>query len=127
MYKVDRYDVKIVVALGCGVYVFDNESATGKTRLCNLLKKYRAFGEPVAAYTYDDMLIDIPITNVLVPGKFQLIMLDRYDMYAGNEDLIQACGENAIVLIDCKGDSPIIKNSEWCMIEMTPNSIEVVQ
>lgn len=51
MFSLLKYSVKINVNLDNGVYVFDNESATGKSRLYSLVKKYSAYGEPVAGYT----------------------------------------------------------------------------
>ena len=56
MFSLLKYSVKINVNLDNGVYVFDNESATGKSRLYSLVKKYSAYGEPVAGYTFEDYM-----------------------------------------------------------------------
>lgn len=47
MYINKEYKPEISIALDNGIYVFDSESATGKTWLCKHLKKLKAYGEPV--------------------------------------------------------------------------------
>ena len=39
MYYLDKYSVTIDIKLEPGIYVFDNQSATGKTRLAKLLSE----------------------------------------------------------------------------------------
>ena len=65
MYSLNKYNVTINIELEPGIYVFDNQSATGKTRLAKLLSDYQAYGEPVIAYTYNDKLRGISITDFL--------------------------------------------------------------
>ena len=70
MYKTDssnNYGTIIDINLENGIYIFDNQSATGKTRLCKALRDCQKYGEPVASYTYDDKLLGIPIENILIP------------------------------------------------------------
>lgn len=127
MFKIDKYNVSVDIQLENGIYVFDNESGLGKTRLAKLFKKYQAYGEPVASYTYNDKLIGIDISNILKPNKFKVILLDRYDMYEGDgAELILKCAENAIILIDCKNDISVTADDEWCTIHMEKDKIEVV-
>lgn len=128
MYRVDGYNIKLIFSLENGVYIFDNESATGKTRLCGLMKKYQSYGEPVASYTYSDLNLGIPIESILVPDKYRVIMLDRYDMYegAGAEKILE-CAETSIVLIDCKHGFSVTDEDDWCTLEMKPDTIEVLQ
>lgn len=59
-----------------GIYVLDGYSATGKTYLCNVLKEKCRFGEPVIGYSYEDYQLGINIEDMLVPGKFKLILID---------------------------------------------------
>ena len=128
MYSINKYGTIIDVNLDNGIYIFDNASATGKTRLCKALRECQKYGEPVASYTYDDKLLDIPIGKVLVPNKYKVIMLDRYDMYEGyGAELIKECADNSVILIDCKGEFSVSNEDDWCMIEMTEDRIEVVQ
>ena len=78
-----KYRDKIVVKLDPGVYVFNSFSGTGKTVLASLLDKYRGYGERVASYTYRDYVKGLPISSILDPDKYDLIVLDRYDLYYG--------------------------------------------
>lgn len=126
MYKLDKYSVEVIVNLDNGIYVFDNESATGKTRLCKLLREYQAYGEKVASYTYNDKLIGVPITEILVPNKYEVILLDRYDLYEGyGKELINKCAENTIILVDCKDKFTVTNEEDWCTIKLQPDKIEV--
>ena len=128
MYKINKYGTELVFSIENGLYVFDNESAIGKTRLCKALRECQKYGEPVASYTYDDKLLNMHINSILVPNKYKVIMLDRYDMYNGDgAELIKECAKNSIVLIDCKSNLAVSTDDEWCSIQMEPNRIEVVQ
>lgn len=128
MYKLDKYLTKISIQLENGIYIFDNISASGKTRLYKVLRECQAYGEPVASYTYNDKLLGLPIESVLMPNKYKVIMLDRYDMYEGDgASLILKCAENSIILIDCKGDFTVTNLDEWCDIRLTDCGIEVTQ
>lgn len=122
----DSYFPKIYIDLQNGIYLFDNQSATGKTRLCKELRKNEKYGEPVASYSYDDYLLKIPISTVLNPDKYKVIMLDRYDMYNGaGADLIMECKDRCVILIDCKHTLNFSANCDFCFIEMTESTIEV--
>ena len=128
MYAIDKYNPTITIELDNGIYIFDCESATGKTRLCKELRKLQAYGEAVASYTYDDLLIGIPVDNIFDSDKYKVIMLDRYDLYKDKwHDKIRECSKNSIVLIDCKGEFSASEDDEVCFIEMTADRIEVMQ
>ena len=105
-----KYRDKIVVKLDPGVYVFNSFSGTGKTVLASLLDKYRGYGERVASYTYRDYVKGLPISSILDPDKYDLIVLDRYDLYYGaGEELLKVCARDkrCIVIIDCTCDFAI--------------------
>jgi hypothetical protein len=128
MFKLNDYHVKIDIQLNNGVYIFDNESATGKTRLAKLLLEYQSYGQPVSSYTFSDISLGRPIEAALDSDKFKVIMLDRYDMYNGvGKKLIDKCRKNSIILIDCKHNFDVTDVDDWCYIEMTPTIIEVTQ
>ena len=64
MYKTDssnNYGTILDIDLPDGIYIFDNQSATGKTRLHKALRECQKYGEPVASYTYDDKLLGMSI------------------------------------------------------------------
>lgn len=128
MFRLDKYNVKINIKLENGIYTFDRESSTGKTRLYKVLRQYQSVGEPVSAYTYQDKKLGIPIESVIDSSKFKLIMLDRYDMYNGDAiELIKKHSKNSIILIDCKLALKGNIDDNWCYIEMTPDLIEVLE
>ena len=125
MYMNTEYNPNVIINLNNGIYIFDNEPATGKTRLCKHLKKLKAYGEPVDSFTYNDLLRGDKLDTVLIPDN-KVILLDRYDMYRNDgHDLINECAKDSIILIAC--NTPFIGSlySEICYIEMTEDSIEV--
>ena len=90
------FDYNINILLDNGIYVFDAESATGKTWLCKQLKKLKAYGEPVDAVTYNDLLAGMRLENVVKPQN-KVVMLDRYDMYREDGyELINECAATSI-------------------------------
>lgn len=126
MYQTSKYATEIDIQLNNGIYIINSDSAIGKTRLCKELRKQQKYGEPVASYTYDDRLLGMPIENILVPNKYKVIMLDRYDLYEGEgAEGILKCKDNTIILIDCKGEFTVSVDDEWCDINMTEAKIEV--
>lgn len=126
MVRIDKYQVDVNIAMDKGIYVLGSMSATGKTRLANLFKKYGEVGEPVAAYTYQDKERGIAISDTLVPGKYKAIVLDRYDMYAGDGIReMQECAKSAVVLVDCKNYIDNLEFEDWCDIHMSTEKIEV--
>lgn len=128
MLVLSKYKPEIKIHLKNGLYVFDSQSATGKTRLRKELRKLQQYGEKVASYSYEDYQLGIPINTVLNPNKYKLILLDRYDMYNGiGSDLILNCIEKSTVLIDCKGDLGFGAEYNWCTIEMSERVIEVIE
>ena len=128
MYNLDKYNVAINIQLEPGIYVFDNQSATGKTRLAKLLSEYQAYGEPIVSYTYNDKLRGISLFDFVKDKRYKLIMLDRYDLYNGDyAETIIKLSEDTIILIDCKSEIKNIKDDDWCTIIMTQDKIEVVQ
>ncbi len=128
MIRLNSYLPEIVIKLSNGIYLFDNKSATGKTRLCKELRKNQKYGENVASYSFDDYLLNVGIDNVLIPNKYKLVMLDRYDMYNGiGKELISFCKDNMVILIDCKRGLNFGIDYKFCTIEMTDKLIEVVE
>lgn len=127
MYVMDKYTPIVNIELENGIYVFDSESATGKTRLCKLLKNWKAYGEPVDAYTYNDFLKGYALNSVLTPNN-KVILLDRYDLYKNEgHELINMCASKSVVLIDCK--TPFLGgiDDKTCFIDMTEDKIEVTE
>lgn len=118
-------NVDLIFDLPNGVYVFDKTSATGKTRLAQLLHGYRAQGELVASYTYNDKNLGRDICEVF-EQKYKVVLLDRYDLYNGaGKELIHARKDDCIILIDCKQGTKIRCFKKICHIDMTLEQIRV--
>lgn len=106
VFKLDRYIRKIDIQLDNGIYVYNYLDSVGKTYLAKLLHQYRAIGEPVVSYTYTDFCVEIKPESVLIPGKYKVIAIDRYDMFHSREidELMYKFARGTIILVDCKDD-----------------------
>lgn len=127
MYENNKYSVSIRIRLENGVYVFNKQPATGKTRLAKELRDIQAYDGDAASYTYNDKLLGRTISECFSP-RFKVILLDRYDMYNGDgAELIKEYADNAVILLDCKDmNGPKIDcDYDICFIEMTSSHIEV--
>ena len=118
------YRMGIEVNVEKGLLIPEDRSATGKTYLCNLLKRYKTYGEPVLGISYTDYINDIDIRNCL-RDKPKLIMIDRYDMFCGafDEELIEA-SKNAVVVVDLKEGS-ITDAEQTCELSLKGDKIEI--
>lgn len=116
-----RYTPKVYVDLNPGVYCFPAFSATGKTYLSLLLHQLRK-DERVDSYTYVD---DFYPKQFFDRSKRDLVMLDRYDLYAGQgEHEMWEFAKTGIVLVDCKSN---LKNTKFspCSIRLEKEGILV--
>lgn len=103
MYCLEKYRQKVRIDLTPGVYLFSGASATGKTALATWLSKFSRYGERACSYTYNDYKQSLLIERVLNPDKYDVVVLDRYDLYYGlGAEEIVACADKMIILIDCK-------------------------
>lgn len=111
MYKIDKYDVDIEVDLEDGLYVFTRRSATGKSYLASMLRRYHSFGEPVNSYTYEDHLNKLEL-QAATGDACKVLVVDRYDMYYGAflQELLEL-SSHCIVLVDVKSPSTLCKNN----------------
>lgn len=128
MYKNNVYSTEVNIHLESGVFVFDEKSATGKTRLCKELKELRKLGEPVIGYSFGDENLGINLVDLCNKVNPKVLLLDRYDMYNGMfNDAIMKWANDTIILIDCKGNLKLDIEADWCTIKMGPRIIEVKQ
>ena len=109
-----------------GLYVFLNESATGKTCLKRLLDKCRSFGEPVSAFSYGDVIYGLRPLDLCKPTD-RVVLLDRYDMYAGQFDEdVRLLAENTTVFVDAKSVAGYPVKHQLCMLHMDdPNHFRI--
>ena len=123
MFKIEDFATKIYINLENGIYTFTDYSATGKTRLFNLLKSYKQDNLPILLYTYSDFL-DNRIINP--NNNYKLVLIDRYDMFRGNfEQELLELSKKAIVIVDSKEFLEFTEFDNMCGIDMTPEKIEV--
>lgn len=124
--KLEGLDVTVDIKLNNGAYQFDCESATGKTRLYDVIKSYQRDGYNVASYSYIDFQDGLNLEDVVRRVQPSLLMIDRYDMFHNMYyDIIEKLLDKCIILIDSK---EILSFGEYylvCGIKMTPISIEV--
>lgn len=124
----NRYLPTININLSPGVYIFSNESATGKSRLCKELRKNQMYGERVASYSYEDFLLNRSLDSILASKDYDVIMLDRYDLYNGEgSSLIEKLKDTCVILIDCKSGLNFSVPYEFCFLNMDKDSLEVVE
>ena len=126
MYRNNKYDKEIIINAENGVYVFDNNSSTGKTLLCKEIKKLTKLGEKVLSFTLDDIDSGIDIIGKIKKYKPEVLMFDRYDMYAGYFDkFMEKHKDDCIILVDCKS-FPFLNCADTCNIEFSPDKIDVL-
>lgn len=101
---IESGDYRIAINVDKGVYIFDNESATGKTRMCQILDLLESRGERVKSYSYKDYKNGVDLDRFA--GSFDLLVVDRYDMFRGALGGVLDCmRDKCVVLLDCKSGS----------------------
>lgn len=98
-----RNGKSININLNDGAYLLDGKGADGKTFMCKILKSAQDVGYHVCVLTYDCMFnVQHYIEYIRACSNYDLIFLDRFDLY---EDvrIIEEAKQNAkIVLVDWK-------------------------
>ena len=126
MYSCDKYRPAVNITLPNGVWNIEKYSATGKTRLCETLKRLQRYKEPVFGYSYSDLQYGILLNAELLTGR-SVIFLYRCDFYLYKyESLISKFVNDSIILLDCKRFLPRSLDCNLCSIEMTHEKIEVI-
>ena len=119
-------NIDIIIDLPNGIYCFRPESGCGKSRLSSILKNYYFIDRPVISFTYKDLLLGIPISDLIKPGEQKILMLDRYDLYNGmlKKQIIEFA-KTGVVLLDVKGLPKV--PCVYCFMEMDEGIINVFQ
>ena len=119
-------DREIDIELNPGIYVFDNESATGKTFLYKMLTGLHSHPE-VLCVTYDTVDLITDFEGLLNKRQVKLVLLDRYDMYAGRfDDVILKYKDDIVFILDYKNGYTLNKYAKICYIELTRDRLEVI-
>ena len=126
MFNAGRKLFNIVIKLNPGIYTFDDESGTGKTRLYKELKDDSSLYNRVLAVNPSDLRLGVDVNTLIKNGKYELIVLDRYDRMDGiDKDILINASKHSIILIDCKDPSDWVYGTDFCRIQMHRNGIEV--
>ena len=114
------------VDLEKGVYVFFPDSGSGKSYLASIFRELSASTKRVSSYTYTDYVPNMPIELVLDNARYDIVVLDRYDMYygVGVESVVQF-GKSGTVLVDCKQTPPF--PHEMCAVMYYRDVLEVTK
>lgn len=126
--KIYNTKPKIEIELENGLHRFYPWSATGKTYLYKQLESLHALGHKIVTYTYDNYLYGHSLKQMVNLVKPEVIMLDRLDMYADDEKIIEVIREvhdKAIVLISKKTPWLIGIDCELIGIEYDKELIKV--
>lgn len=110
--------VLVNIDLSNGVYALDDDGATGKSYLYKLLLAYSRINQKVLALSYNADWGVNDYVKVLDRNKYQLVIMDRYDMYCSVEisRVLYSMEEEVIVLVDVK---------DWNKLSFCPNMAEV--
>lgn len=124
MIEFDTYP-RVSIQLEPGLYIFTPDSATGKTYLAKTLCKLAEEDSSIFVYSYADYL-RAPLPNLRLK---KVVVLDRYDMYSGDEripEVVTEASRYAVVLLDAKASVvPNICSDGYVDITLEPGLIEV--
>lgn len=100
--KISSLSIIIESNVDKGIYLFEPISATGKTRLCDLIETLKEREFKVSAYYFSDYIDGIQIERKL-KGK-KLFVMDRVDMYSSSDisDVIEKYRDKCLILLDLK-------------------------
>lgn len=123
------YPRKVILNVQPGCYVFEPESAIGKTYLGKLISKLSESGELNACYiTYRKTLSVEKIIKKLDSGDFDIVFLDRLDLYVSGElcKYLDSTHERTTYLMDLKDTNKIRYFSEsYAEISLLEDRLEV--
>lgn len=116
----------IRIQLNNGVYVFDSESATGKTYLWSMLRGLTSRND-IMCISYPEAKMIKSLYSIDDIENVRLVFLDRYDMYSPKySHEIKQLASHCSILLDCKQCENYEGPVEYCTLKMTRDSLEVV-
>ena len=117
---------RIRLQLNKGVYIFDCESATGKTYLWDMLRTLTS-RDDIRCISYPESKLLKSLYDIDNIENVNLIFLDRYDMYSPKyQEEIKQLASSCSILMDCKQCENYEGRVEYCTIKMTRDSLELV-
>ena len=127
MIDLKKPSIYIKVDADIGLYLFECEAATGKTRLYKELIKTDAVRSNIAAFSYNDYVRGFRLSEI-VHEETKLVLIDRYDMFRSDEidSLLNEYAKSRTVLVDLKRyDKAKLVVTGDAIIEMDKTSIVV--
>ena len=124
-FQLDNMTVSMI--LKPGIYRFGGESAEGKTFLLTMLKAISEMdsSRSICALTYDKNLEGI-VEKKIVSKDWDIIMLDRLDLYFEICQALLEKQDKSIILIDIKNNKLLQKlPSQYVELLLTEDRIEV--
>lgn len=128
MFKFNVSGIEISINLSPGIYIMNNKSAVGKTRLGLLLEKKFISGDATFYYSYNDYLKGVRLSDILAKREYSVVLIDRLDMFINDYNVFNDIDKykyNTIFLLDLKSISIHYHDLQYCNVKMRETEIEV--
>ncbi len=128
---IDFGTLKIYIELEKGVYSYYDNSGAGKTYLCKILEDYIEYSNSnkILIITYRNVNAEDKydvIMKYLTENSYDLIIVDRADLFITDEMCEALNNSGAIVLVDIKRASKAESlRDEVCLIDFSLGKIRV--
>ena len=129
VFKSNILGLQVTVDLKPGVYLMGNDSAIGKSRLGSLLEKGFLNGLNTYYYNYSDYVKGLRIKDALAKKSYDVVLLDRVDLYIQEYDIISEVmpyAESTVFLVDLKNIISDVRGVKYCTVIMKEREIKVV-
>lgn len=121
-------NLEVAINVPNGIWLLDDDSAAGKTLLKKCVQSLESvFVNKYYTYSYEDYAKGTRIPTSLPVSKPELVVLDRYDLYAPyGLDMITELAKFSRVFIDCKQLGKIATlDFDYCFLRRTKSTLEV--
>lgn len=128
MFKFNVSGIEVSINLSPGIYIMNNKSAVGKTRLGLLLEKKFLIDGSTLYYSYSDYAKGIKLTDILEKRDYNVVLIDRLDMFVSKYNVFSDIDKykyNTIFLLDLKSISSHYHDLQYCNVKMRETEIEV--
>lgn len=121
-------NIEVNIALEPGIYIFEQNSGTGKSYLCKLLHDLNKIGENVLSVTLDEWEENKSnIINKITSNAYDVIMFDRFGLYADSAvDTVKGIDSTkCVVLIETKYKTGGLSGFYECSIKFDTERVLV--
>lgn len=120
---------RISIDVPCGIYVFEPESANGKTRLAKLVTERGLFKQGVQSISYNDYAMYRDSVLRVIRENQRILIVDRYDLWCNDVEVADAISKreaDRVTLIDVKSGGKLLRGCiSYVGLSMTRDVIEV--